>query len=821
MWTRIAKARAALVLVAALSCLGGAAHAGVNAGNLHALSPSGEERGDCPLKHTDVNVSISGFIGRVTLTQQFSNPFHQAIEAVYTFPMSDRAAVDSMTMTVGDRVIRGLIKERGEARAIYEQARAAGQAAGLLDQERPNIFTQSVANIMPGEDVNITISYVEYLNYEGGEYEFSFPMVVGPRYIPGAVECRTPAGTVQVPDAGRITPPLTPEGIRAGHDISLRVEMDAGVPIQAIQSVLHEVDVIRNSGNKAIVQLCNRNEIPNRDFVLKYAVAGDEINDAVLVHADARGGFFSLILQPPKHVEPKSVTPKEMMFVIDSSGSMSGFPIETAKKTMRMCIEQMNPNDTFNLVSFAGGLGYCFDRPVANTRENRAKALEYLRNLEGGGGTEMMAAINAALAGQCDPERLRVVCFMTDGFIGNDMAILDAIQKNAGQARVFAFGIGNSVNRFLVDGMGREGRGATEIVTLESDGDAAAQRFQDRVHSPLLTNVELDFGGLDVENLFPAPHSLPDLFAARPLIITGRYERAGKGYVTLSGRTAAGPFKRKIHLDLPEIEDANDVLAPLWARQQIDTLMARDWAGMQIGQPLADVQGKITKLGLEYNLLTQFTSFVAVEDRIVNENGRSRRIEVPVEMPDGVSYEGIFGSRDADASVAGRMAETKARQLLSSNSVAVATSIAPETAASAPASLALRTPVEESARQEFTQPEGERMRVEVDKPDTNELLKDRLDDAAAEKLPPSLAKLIGGSIADGQYDGFTVTNGMIEIVLHLERDNDAALDQIKGLGARVLGHARSSKRLLITVPVTALGDLAKLDFVMRIGAQEL
>ncbi len=806
MWTRITKARAVVILAAALSCIGGAAHARINAGNLRAITPDGEERGDCSLKHTDVNVSISGFIGRVTLTQQFSNPFNEAIEAVYTFPMSDRAAVDSMTMTIGDRVVRGLIKERGAARAIYEQARAAGQATGLLDQERPNIFTQSVANIMPGEDVNITISYVEYLEYEDGEYAFSFPMVVGPRYIPG---------TVQVPDAGRISPPVTPEGVRAGHDISLRVEMDAGVPIQAIQSVLHEVDVTRNGGNKAVVQLCNRREIPDRDFVLKYAVAGDEINDAVLVHADARGGFFSLILQPPRQVEPESVTPKEMMFVIDSSGSMSGFPIETAKKTMRMCIDQMNPNDTFNLVSFAGGLGYCFDRSVANTRENRAKALEYLRNLEGGGGTEMMAAINAALGSQCDPERLRVVCFMTDGFIGNDMAILDAIQRNAGQARVFAFGIGNSVNRFLVEGMGREGRGATEIVTLESDGDAAAQRFHDSVHSPLLTNVELDFGDLCVEDVSPSPNAIPDLFAARPLIITGRYDRAGEGYVTLSGRTAAGRFERKIRLELPEIEDSNDVLAPLWARQQIDTLMARDWAGMQIGQPLADVQGKITKLGLEYSLLTQFTSFVAVENRIVNENGRPRQVEVPVEMPDGVSYEGIFGSRDADGPAAGQMVETKARQLLSLNSVAVPTSVAPEIAAAAP--LALRKPVEGPARQEFAQSEDERMRIEGDKPDSNERAKDHLD-ATAAKLPSSLAKLVGGSSADGQYDGFTVTSGMIEIVLHLERDDAAALDQIKGLGARILGHVRSSKRLLVAVPVTALGDLTKLDFVTRISA---
>jgi len=499
-------------------------------GTLQAMDKDHKSIGLCPLKHTEVKVDVSGFIARVTVTQEFGNPYTEPIEAVYTFPMSDRAAVDAMTMTIGDRVIKGVIKKREEARRIYEEAKQAGKTASLLDQERPNIFTQSVANVLPGSKILIEISYVEYLKYEEGEYQFSFPMVVGPRYIPGGTnpgQDRDPTagrvpGTPQVPDADRVTPPVTPEGTRAGHDINLTARVDAGMPIQDVRSELHEVDTERPSESQAVVKLKNKTEIPNRDFVLKYRLAGKGIGDAVLTHADAQGGFFTLILEPPARVAPDQITPKEMIFVIDCSGSMSGFPIEKAKKTMRMCIEQMNPNDTFNLVSFSGGLGYCFSGPVPNTTENRRKALEYLDGLHGGGGTEMMPAIRTALEGQNDRQRLRIVCFMTDGFIGNDMEILDAVKKNARTARVFSFGVGNGVNRFLIEGMARVGRGASEVVTLESDGDAAAKRFHERTQNPVLTDISVDFGNLPVSEVLPDPEAIPDLFSAQPVVLKGR-----------------------------------------------------------------------------------------------------------------------------------------------------------------------------------------------------------------------------------------------------------------------------------------------------------
>lgn len=793
---------------------GGGDH-GILPGGCVIVPPTdGRPEGQCPLEHTDVQVEVSGFVARVTLTQRFGNPYTEPIEAVYTFPMSDRAAVDTMLMKVGNRVIRGDVKEREEAQRIYRQARDAGKTASLLDQERPNIFTQSVANILPGNNIEITISYVEYLKYDDSEYEFSFPMVVGPRYIPGNVTSPNadprkagPNATGQVPDAGRINPPITPEGTRAGHDISLSVRVDAGMPLQEIHSELHDVDV-KTNGNIATVSLKQKNEIPNRDFVLKYRVAGQDIGDAVLTHAGAKGGFFTLVLQPPARVTPQQATPKEMIFVIDCSGSMSGFPIEKAKATMKLCIEAMNPNDTFNLVTFAGGLGYCFDMVVPNTPANQRKALDYLANLQGGGGTEMMKAINAALGGPHDPERLRIVCMMTDAYIGNDMEILDAIQKNAKDTRVFSFGIGNSINRFLIDGMARAGRGEAEVVTLESDGDAAAERFHERIHSPVLTDITVDFGGLNVSEVFPDVSAIPDLFSAKPVILTGRYTGPGNGTITVRGETAAGPFERTIDVNLPAAEPAHDVLAPLWARKRIDWLMEQDWLGIQHGNPNKDVKGDITQLGLEFNLVTQYTSFVAVEERVVTEGGKPKTVEVPVEMPDGVSYEGIFG--------------TEQRERLASLGYAVA-SVGAAPTAPMPAPMARRQAGLQEAQVE--QQVGRRMKAADEAAAAEPMPADAptTGDAEAKKKDVSSkldAKLVGlaDKLVNGNYSqgNVKVVNGVIKVNVYLSDVSDTTIKAVKDAGGKVVAERRSGKMLLVSVRVDDLAKLAEVAAVVRI-----
>ncbi len=781
-----------------------------NEGRLDAFDAAGKPLGSCPLKHTEVRADIAGFTARVTVRQQFHSPFADKIEAVYTFPLSQDAAVDRMTMTVGDRVIEGEIKERGEARAIYEAARAAGHVASLLDQERPNIFTQSAANIEPGEKVDITISYCETLDWKDGLYQFDFPMVVGPRYVPGQPAGAPGTGfsppTDQVPDADRVTPPVTPEGTRAGHDIAITVNLDAGVPLRHLESQQHEVTAEYPSADKsrAVVKLKDLATIPNKDFVLVYQTASEQIEDTLLTHTDERGKFFTLVLQPPKRVRQESIVPKELVFVVDSSGSMRGFPIDTAKQAMRLCIEGASENDTFNLLTFSGHTSFCFEKPAPNTPENRKKALAFLETLQGSGGTEMMTAINSCLAGQDDPERVRIVCFMTDGFVGNDMAIIDAVKRNAGTARVFSFGIGSSVNRFLLDGMAHAGRGEVHYILNPQQATGAAERFYERVRSPVLTDVELDFDSLAVEEVYPT--RVPDLFSSTPVVVKGRYKAAGKGTITLRGKTGEGPFERRIEVDLPAERPQSDSLASLWARAKVEHLMNTDLAGVQSGNPNPAMKEEVLGLGLRYRLLTQFTSFVAVEKVRITEGGQSRLVPVPGEMPEGVSYEGVFGESRKLSRLAAS-AQYRAFGAMAPSGAAPAPGLAPPVPALPPGSA----PIPFSGKPMDRRQQNAAGRAEEAEP---------LAEPAA-KLSPKLAGLAEKLAKEGRdgnlrTDGIEVKAGRVEVRVMLASLTDETLAKLKALGFAELGRAKSVKMLIGTIEVAKLEELSKLAEVLRI-----
>ncbi len=778
-----------LAAVAMLVTAGAYAQSGDGCGALRIVG-GGDTPAVCPLKHTDVYARVTFFLADVTVTQQFENPLEDTIEAVYTFPLPENAAVYRMEMKIGDRVIRGLIKEREEARRIYEAARDAGQAASLLDQERPNVFTQSVANIPPGETVHISIRYTERLPLLDGEYTFAFPMVVGPRYMPAD---RTGAGGGPVPDANRISPPVIAEGMRAGHDISLTVAFAHG--INEYRSVLHEVEKYNDKPPAALtVSLANKKTIPNRDFVLKYRLPDDEIQPQAFTTQDGRhGGFFALLLQPPAEVDTAEITPKEMIFVIDCSGSMRGFPLDKAKKTMRMCIEGMNPGDSFNLVSFAGGTGYCFPKSVANTSANRREALAYLGRLQGGGGTEMMGAIRAALHPPVPDGRLRVVCFMTDGYIGNDNEIIGEVRRSARGARVFSFGIGNSVNRYLIEGMARAGRGAAEVVTLESTSDKAAERFHRRIQSPLLTSITVDFGELPVSDVEPSVGAIPDLFAGEPLVLVGKLAREAEGTVTLRGETAQGPYETQVevvfHGEQAGKTAGNRLLPQLWARERIGRLsLERLTAQSEVER----FNENIERLGLEYELVTEFTSFVAVEERVVREGGELKRIEVPVEMPDGVSYEGVFGEAANSVKALG---------------VAMAPPPSPAVRQSfrAGAPLTGRPHSADSAR--VAEEAASVTDIEV-KPEPSA-------PRPHAKLAPALnglsAKLRNGNYSDGDVQ---VTNGLVTVYLTLKEITEEHLDTLRELGVKIDAVAHSSRKARAKVPVSVLDKLVSLDWLV-------
>ncbi len=611
--------RKLLFLLVVLVCSAAAFGQNATEGSLFAIGKQGKDLGVCPLKSTAVKADISGFLTRVTVKQEFENSFTEPVEAVYVFPLSQNGAVDRMTMTVGDRVINGKIMKREEARKTYESAKTEGKTASLLDQERPNIFTQSVANIMPGNRVLIEISYVETLKYEDGAYEFVFPMTVAPRYIPGGVA-----------DAHKIAPPIAI--MRAGHDVSIEVNLNAGVPVEEVRSNSHDIDQINITPSTAKVTLRDEKVIPNKDFILRYDVTGKRIEDAVLTHRDERGGFFTMILQPPDQIATDDRTPKEIVFVLDTSGSMSGFPIEKAKEAMKLSLEGLYPDDTFNLITFAGDTAILFDKPVPATQANLETAQAFLAGRQGGGGTEMMKAIKAALDPTDESDHLRIVCFMTDGEVGNDDQIISEVQKHP-KARIFSFGIGSSVNRSLLDKIALEGKGEATYVSLSDDGSKAAKKFYERVRTPLLTNLSIDWNGLPVADVYP--NRLTDLFSAKPVIVHGRYTKAAKGTIKLKGKVAGQPYEREIAINLPETDASNDVLSTLWARQRIN-----DISSERLNAPTAkgaDLDTQITNLGLEFSLLTAFTSFVAVEGRVVNQNGKPVTIQVPVEQPEGTT----------------------------------------------------------------------------------------------------------------------------------------------------------------------------------------
>jgi Ca-activated chloride channel family protein len=791
----------------------------VTQGTLQVVDPQGKALGVAPLKHTSVKAEISGFLSRVTVIQEFENPFKDKIEAVYTFPLPQAAAVDDMTMRVGDRTVKGKIMRSEQAQAVYEAARNNGQVASLLDQQRPNIFTQSVANIMPGERVTVTISYVETLKYEDGSYEFSFPMVVGPRYIPGTPSSHGAGGTApntdRVPDASRITPPVTQQGVRAGHDISLELSLDAGVPVEDLRSNTHEIEVVRADDHSARVRLKNMSEIPNKDFVLRYDVAGRKVSDAVLTHRAGRGGFFTLILQPPDRVTAEDVTPKEIVFVLDTSGSMQGFPIEKAKEAMQLALDGLYPQDTFNLITFAGDTHILFPQPVPATRANLRKAQQFLASREGSGGTEMMKAIRAALDPSDKQDHIRIVCFMTDGYVGDDMTIISEVQKHP-NARVFSFGIGSSVNRYLLDKMAQEGRGEVEYVGLNDDGSAAARRFHERVRSPLLTDISVDWAGLPVADVYPK--RIPDLFSAKPIILTGRYTGTGSATIKLRGKMSGRDTVREIKVELPEAAPQHDVLATLWARTRIDDLMAQDLEGIQTGHARTDVREPITQLGLEYRLMTQFTSFVAVEEMIVTDGGQPRRVEVPVEMPEGVNLSGTLADEDTMAVSAPSPVATSNLGMIASGAGGGSGRGRGAGSGSGPV-LARRKTVR--AVRPVTRKDAPVIReTEASAAMSAE---ERKQQELLARLHPGVAALVERlkkkETQPGPEEAGFVRDGKAELQVWLADKSPATIAQLKKLGFEIVLDPTTSKMLIGRIAVEKLAALAELKAVRYIAPQ--
>ena len=604
-------------------------------GCLMAKLPDVEKEVPVPLKHTSVIGNIDGYIASVDVTQQFQNPYSSKIEAVYVFPLPENAAVNEFVMTVGERKIRGIIREREQAEKIYNEARSQGHVASLLTEERPNIFTQKVANIEPGKQIDINIRYFNTLRYDDGAYEFVFPMVVGPRYNPPATNDgigSVARGAHNASGQNTEVQYLAPNE-RSGHDVSVSLNIKAGVNIENVRCLNHSVDIKESSESERLITLSPSDSIPNKDFVLRYKVAGDQIKTAMMTHKDDHGQYFTMMLYPPAELKQVQRSPMEMVFVLDCSGSMNGRPLDQARAAVTHALQKLTPRDTFQIIDFSNTASQLGPAPINATPENLRNGLAYLASLNGSGGTEMIEGLKAALDFPHDEGRYRVVSFMTDGYIGNDADILHAIAQKTGDSRIFSFGVGQSPNRYLMDRMALLGRGAVAYLSLNDDPVQIMEQFHESISHPAMTDLSINWGSMNVTDVYP--QIIPDLIVGRPVVLTGRFT-GEPGTVTVNGRTGMQPVSYSVALDARDANKEHTGIGAVWARLKIADLMAQI---SRTPDQTEQIQQSALRTALDYSLMSALTAFVAVDSMTKTEGAFGTTVAVPVPVPEGVRYD--------------------------------------------------------------------------------------------------------------------------------------------------------------------------------------
>ncbi|MEP6652297.1 MAG: VIT and VWA domain-containing protein [Myxococcales bacterium] len=652
----------AFLMVAMIGVVGGVpgAHAGEQLGADKTRSPyffveggarGGEGAGAAdlfPLKSTDVVANVSGVIADVVVRQLYENRGSIPLNARYVFPGSTRAAVHGMRFRIADKAVVATIKERQQAAREFEQAKAARKSASLLQQERPNVFTMSLANVLPGDEVEVELRYSELLVPTDGTYEFVYPTVVGPRY---AKDAAPQEGTAWVSN------PYLHAGQAAPSKVSIKVNLSAGMPVTEMRSPSHEVRATiawedsrsSPSAPKSVAHSVARVSLESvagdRDFVLHYRLAGGAIQSGLLLYEGGQGGqggqsgppgqpgqenFFLLTVQPPARVVPAAIAPREYIFVLDVSGSMRGFPLDTAKRLMASLFARLRPTDTFNVVLFSGASRVLAPASLPATAENVKDAFSAIDGETGGGGTEMEAALTAAMRLPRTAHVSRSVIVVTDGYIAEERGAFALIDGHLQDTNVFAFGIGSSVNRHLIDGIAHAGRGEPFVVTSPAEAAAAAERFGRYIESPVMTEVHVAMRGFDAYDV--EPHAQPDLFAARPVVVFGKWRGPKQGQIVVTGQTPAGPFTKTIDVATTDARPEHGALPQLWARTRIARLS--DFAFQDDDR---EAVREVTTLGLTYSLLTRHTSFVAVIEPVRNPGGKAAQANQPSPLPAGVS----------------------------------------------------------------------------------------------------------------------------------------------------------------------------------------
>jgi Ca-activated chloride channel family protein len=651
------------VLVLAARSASAAGEPAVGRGELLFASDDGEYQSAVQL-HSKVHLQISGMVAQVQLEQRFRNATGQWLEAVYVFPLPENSAVNQLRLVIGERVIIGAIKERTQARKIYQQARREGRKAGLVEQQRPNMFTSRVANVAPGEEVTVQLRYVQRIDYHEGEFSLRFPMTITPRYIPGQplgppdltlladTEHGWAAPTDQVPDAAAITPPLQgPAAINGTREnsIEIRGEIDVGMPLAAVESVYHAIKLTRSEGryHLELAQSADGNApvSMNRDFVLRWRPQAGSEPQAALFREQVDGEHYALLMVVPPRRLDTVVLPREMIFVIDSSGSMGGSSIAQARQSLQFALGKLRSRDRFNIVEFNSSARSLFISSQPASDHNVARAREFVRHLDAGGGTEMLKALRLALhdapvARDGESALLRQVVFITDGAVGNETALFQDIRQRLGRSRLFTVGIGSAPNSWFMRKAAEVGRGTATFI---GDTEQVRQQMEDLFDSlstPLVSDIEIHWPH-DVESY---PGKVPDLYRGQPVLVAARLLPRGAepqaGNIIVSGRSAGGDWQRQLVLSAPDTdtrgagESLHQGVASVWARQKIAELLD----GKILGKPESSIRAAVLPVALAHQLVSPYTSFVAVEQQPSRPATESLKSEaVPNVPPKGQS----------------------------------------------------------------------------------------------------------------------------------------------------------------------------------------
>lgn len=618
---------------------------------------------EVPLRYTEVRADVVGMLADVTVIQHFRNGSDRTIEAVYLFPLPHSCAVSAMEMKMGERVIRSEIREREEAARAYIRARDKSWNAALLEQERPNLFTVSVANIEPRCEIVVTLRYHEVLPLEDNQYELVFPTTFTPRYIPGmnmstgnpeaGIEDPLKALTGQmesVPDAGRLSAPIQNPISPCGREINIFVSLDPGFDIGEITSPSHRL-YIREEGMRRLIQLACEGEIPNRDFILRFSPRVERLQATMAFHREkGREGSFLLQIIPQSDYLANELLRREMIFVLDRSGSMAGAPIMQARKALKALLRTLGTGDFFSILAFddqmelfdprsASGIMPRFDALRCSCRfnqENLSKADRFLDGIDARGGTEIGMALNLVLRIPAKKGILRQIVFLTDGAVGNEDQMLQQLSRDLGGARTFMIGIGPSINRYLIDEMAKAGRGAARFITSNEDIEEEILDFANQISFPVLSDLSIDCEGGQIAFIYPTP--LPDLYRGQILSIIGRFYTSGVAQIMLTGNIGEGRLEKAVRVDLPEVSEEHGVIETLWARRRIDALLSQQRNKPREAHFLRD---EIIGIAVAYHLMSPYTSLVAIETGDGEERSceDAVTISVPSLLPEGLNYE--------------------------------------------------------------------------------------------------------------------------------------------------------------------------------------